>query len=266
MKPTRAVITGASSGIGESFARLLAERGTNLIIVARRADRLEKLAAELKQKHGIQVECLALDLMAPHAAKTLFEFSTKNGQIVDLLINNAGAGPYAPFLKTSLEKHMGVVQLNLVSLTELCHLFASHMLSHQKPAFISNIASVASYQGVPRFAVYSASKSYVRVFSEILNRELRGTSVSVTCVCPGGTATEFLEKNGQILKNEKFSPLMSSEKVAKISLQGIFTKKSIVIPGFLNKIACFFPRFLPSSLALTLASKAMEASVNEQQI
>lgn len=264
MHPTCAVITGASSGIGEAFARELASKKVNLVLVARRKERLEKLAAELSKAYGISVETIALDLALPGSAEKLFAASTRDGKSIDLLINNAGVGAYRYFLRQELSQHMATIQLNLVTLTELTHRFSEHMLKHGRPAYIANIASIAAYQGVPRFAVYAATKSFVRILSTVLNRELRGTSLSVTCVCPGGTATEFLESNGQSLKSGKSGMMMSAEEVVKISLKGIFARKTIVVPGLLNKIACLAPRLLPMNFAMTLAEIAMSSAVQEK--
>jgi len=261
-QPTRAVITGASSGIGESFARLLAEKGVNLILVARRLERLEKLAQELRQKHKIEVECFPIDLSLPGSSTELFSYCTKNGIIVDMLINNAGVGLYEKFTLSDLKATQDLMQLNMFSLTELCHHFAKHMLNHRRPSYITNIASIAAYQGVPLFSVYAASKSYVRVFSELLNRELKGSNLSVTCVCPGGTATEFLKISGQAMKG-KTGLLMNPTDVARMAIEGTFARKSIVIPGFLNKLICWYPRLLPSACSLTLASKVMDSTVDK---
>lgn len=261
MKLSRAVITGASSGIGEEFARQLATRGVNLVIAARRTERLVALAEELRQKHSITVEIMTLDLEDPSAPEKLFQFATVNGP-VDLLVNNAGRGPYRHFLKTSLTEHQKVMQLNMVSLTSLCHLFAQHMIEQNKPSAILNIASVASYTPVPRYALYCASKSYVRVFSEILNYELKDTCVSVSCLCPGGTKTEFLEKNNQHSHGDQF--LMSVEKVVRAGIEGTLNKRPIIIPGIFNKLSSALPGFLPNSLNMFVSEKAMKMAVKEK--
>lgn len=262
-KVKRAVITGASSGIGEAFANLLASQGVNLIIAARRSEHLNQLAAKLRTKFKITVETLPLDLCDEGAAEKLFNFATQNGGTVDLLINNAGAGPYRPFVKTPLDDHKKTIQLNMSSLTQLSHLFANHMLEHGKRSYILNVASVAAYQPVSRFAVYCASKSYVRIFSGILNYEMKGTNVSVSCLCPGGTKTEFLEKNNQHSKSgDRF--LMDAEKVASVGINGMMRNKTVIIPGLFNKIACYFPMLLPDTLNLILTERAMNFAVKEK--
>ena len=180
-----------------------------------------------------------------------------------ILINNAGIGPFGHFLNRPLESHMGTLQTNLTSLTELCYRFGEHMRKHGRRSFISNIASIAAFQGVPRFAVYSGTKAYVRVFSEVLQRELAGTSVSVTCVCPGGTYTEFSDANGQVLTKTGHSAMMSAEAVVRIGLKGMIKGSPVVVPGLINKLACFLPRLVPRSLALSFANLAMSRSANE---
>lgn len=262
-KLNRAVITGASSGIGEAFANLLASQGVNLVIAARRSENLNQLAAKLTEKYQVTVDILPLDLTEIGAAEKLYQFATQNGGTVDLLINNAGAGPYRHFIETNLDDHKNIIQLNLTSLTSLCHLFARHMIENKKPGYVMNVASIAAYQPVTKFAVYCASKTYVRIFSEILNYELQDTNVSVSCLCPGGTKTEFLEKNNQHSKSgDRF--LMSAEKVALIGLNGTLSRKSVIVPGLFNKLSCLLPRFLPNGINLTISEQAMALAVDEK--
>jgi short-subunit dehydrogenase len=259
----RAVITGASSGIGKAFAKELATQGVNLVIAARRVDELNNLAHELSTNYKIKVDVFPLDLHDPESPQRLFEFSIKDNQEVDLLINNAGSGPYRHFLQTSLKEHQNMLQLNVNSLTSLSHLFANHMIKVDREASILNLGSVASYQEVPRFAAYCGSKSYVKIFSEILSYELKDSCVSVTCLCPGGTNTEFLSSNNQkSLVGDKV--LMGPEVVVKVALKGVQKKKTIVIPGFFNKLTCFYPRFLPGSLNLWLSEKVMKFTIAEK--
>ena len=205
-----AVITGASSGIGEQYARQLAARGVDLVIAARRLDRLEKLAKELSSAHDVNVQAIEADLAKTGIAQSLFKAATQSSRQVTILVNNAGIGPFGRFVKGPLERHLETLTLNMHALTELSHRFCGHMLEHGKKSFITNIGSIASYQGASNFAVYAATKSYVRIFSEILGRELRETGISVTCVCPGGTYTEFMEANGQVLSDSSHSMMMTA--------------------------------------------------------
>jgi short-subunit dehydrogenase len=153
------------------------------------------------------------------------------------------------------------MQLNMVTLTTNTHLFVRHMLTHQKPSLILNVASVAAFQPAPRFTIYAPSKTYVKIFSEILSEELKETNVRVSCLCPGGTATEFLRNNNISVK--RFNPLMASEKVARIGLEGALSGKTVIIPGLVNKLFAFFPRFIPTKWNVKLAGWGMNLAIKE---
>ena len=258
--PKRTVITGASGGIGRDFALLLGQMKSDLFLVARRKDELESLAHDLRSRFGVKVETLSLDLCLQDASEKLFAEATKNGE-VDCLINNAGMGPWRKFVDASLEDHKKIMQLNMVTLTTCTHLFVKHMLSHKNPSLVLNVASVAAFQPAPRFTVYAPSKTYVKIFSEILREELRSTNVSVSCLCPGGTATDFLTNNNQTLKS--FNPLMASEKVARMGLAGGLKGKAVIIPGLMNRIFAFFPRLIPSTWNVKIAGWGMDVAVRE---
>jgi short-subunit dehydrogenase len=240
---------------------MLAAHGAALVLCARRVDRLEALARELREKHGTAVDVLRSDLGDPGAPRALLEQATLSGATVTILINNAGLGPYAPFLETPIADHLQTLDVNIRALTELSHHFGAHMRAHGKPSFIQNVASISAFQGVAGFSVYSASKSYVRIFSEILREELRGTNVQVSCVCPGGTYTEFFEHSGQKITEKGRSTMMSAEAVVRIALTGMRAGHSVIVPGLLNQLACFLPRLLPRGLALKVARMAMNRSV-----
>jgi short-subunit dehydrogenase len=256
-------VTGASSGIGEQYARQLAAQGADLILVARRVDRLEKLGKELENTFGIKASAVAADLSQPGEGSRLAAKVCTLQAPVTILVNNAGIGPYAPSLETDLEKHLFTIQLNVTALTELTHQVASHMRLHAKLSYISNVASIAAYQASPNFAVYGGTKHYVRIFSEVIRNELRGSNITVSCLCPGGTYTEFLEKAGQELKPSGHAAMMSAEEVARQGIAGMLAGRSIVVPGLLNKVACFLPRLLPNSWAISAAGMAMKNSVNQ---
>jgi short-subunit dehydrogenase len=263
LKGHRALVTGASSGIGEQYAKQLAELGADLVLVARRVDRLEKLAVELENSFGIRAMAVAADLSATGESQRLTQKILREGAPLTILVNNAGIGPYSPFLESSLEKHRFTIQLNITALTELTYLVAAHMREHGKPSYISNVASIAAYQAAPNFAVYGGTKHYVRIFSEVIRNELQETNITVSCLCPGGTYTEFLEKAGQELKPSGHAAMMSADEVARQAIQGMLRGRAIVIPGWLNKIACFLPRLMPSGLGIVAAGMAMKRSVNQ---
>jgi len=257
----RAVVTGASSGIGREFAFQLAAMGADVVIVARRRDRLIQLADELRSKFQVQVDCVDLDLSLSGAAQTLFKKATYQSSPVTLLINNAGVGRYGSFMDFPLEDHLVTVQVNSTTPTELSYYFVRHMLAHGKKSYLVQVASIAAFQPVGNFTVYSGTKGYLRAFSETLAYELRDTDIGVTCICPGGTYTEFFQHSGQKITSSGHLTMMSAESVVRSSLKAMFRRQSVFVPGFLNKLACFFPRFLPRGAALSMAHFTMSRAV-----
>ncbi len=245
----RALITGASSGIGREMARLLAAWGCDLTISARRGERLDALAEELSSQHGVEVRAAVFDLAEPGSAEALHRDTRDAGEDIDILINNAGFGRYQAFQHLPWREQADMIQLNVTSLVELCHLFVPTMLTGQKRAYILNVASIAAYQPVPYFATYAASKSFVRDFSEALAHELAGTQVSVTCLCPGGTQTEFFEHSGQTLGAIARATTLSAQAVARKSLRAMLRGRRNIVTGWMNVITCFLMRFIPRRAA-----------------
>ena len=260
------LITGASSGIGEQFARQLAEMGPNLILAARRVDRLETLATELKKKFGISVTCIPIDLSVPRSAQSLFNLATAKGEKITCLINNAGLGKYGSFIDFPYEDHHSTIQVNVVSPTELTYLFVKHMLAHGKKSYMVQVASLAAFQPVGFFSIYSATKGYLRYFSETLAFELKDTPIQMMCLCPGGTYTEFFEHSGQKITQSGQSTMMSAQEVVQSSLTALFAGKTVFVPGWINKLACFLPRFIPRKLGLYLAFKTMNRAVERVNV
>lgn len=261
LKGHKAVITGASSGIGEEFARQLAALGADLVIAARRLSRLEDLAKDLRSKFDVQVKCVQLDLCQPNAAQTLFDQSIEDQKDVTILINNAGLGKFGLFQEFPFDVHRSTLQVNAVAPTEITYLYVQHMMSHGKPSYITQVASIAAFQPVGYFTVYSGTKGYIRYLSETLAFELRNTPIHVMCLCPGGTYTEFFEYSGQKITKSGHSAMMTAEAVVRSGIRAMLKKKTVFVPGLLNKLACFFPRFLPRGLALFLAFKTMNRAV-----
>jgi uncharacterized protein len=253
LKGRTALVTGASSGLGAAFARLLAARGANLVITARRADNLRSLAAELTERHGIRVEVVPLDLTEPDAPAKLWAATEGAGRAVDVLINNAGGGVYQRFLDTDRARIAGQIQLNLVALTELTHRFAGAMLGRGR-GHVLNVASIGAYTPTPALAVYSATKAFVRDFTEALAYELRHTPVRVCCLCPGGTATEFFQASGQAPPAVVRATFMSAERCATIGLRALFGGRRNVIAGLMNKLSMFLLRFMPRRAIVRLTA------------
>ncbi|MCC1495245.1 SDR family oxidoreductase [Alcanivorax sp. 1008] len=259
-----AMVTGASSGIGVDIARQLAKRGLNLILVARRRERLEALAAELQQ-HGVQALVLDCDLADRQQLNGLMaraeQWLQAEQLVLTVLVNNAGTGVWDWFENQTREVSQRDIDLNVTALTTLCHDFIGQAKAHGEPSHILNVASLAAMLPTPRFVVYSATKAYVQRFSEILDYELRQTNISVTCSCPGGVLTEFMEHAGQELKGD--TGMMSSEDVARLAVQAMFAGQLIHVPGALNKLSTLV-RFLPHSLKIRLVEKSMLVTVRDK--
>lgn len=252
----RALVTGASSGIGRALAPLLAKRGCDLVLTARRQALLDEVAAEIGAAHpGIEVETLTADLGKAGGASSLWERASAQRPL-DILVNNAGFGTFRTFTSTEWERDAELLQLNVVSLVELCHRFvsAAKASAATTPAYILNIASIAAFQAIPHFANYGASKAYVRNFSEALHDELKASRIRVSCVCPGGTKTPFHDAAGAgdygALAN---ASMMTAEQVAEISAAALFAGKRVVVPGGMNKLSCFGTRLVPRSFASRVA-------------
>jgi hypothetical protein len=253
-----ALITGASGGIGYYFAHELAKRRHNLILIARSEDKLQKLANELKEKYSISCNYLPLDLSQPGASTQITSWCKGNQYQINILINNAGYGLFGSFENQSIEQVTNMMQLNMNTLVELCHVFIPQLKSKSK-AYILNVASTASYQAVPTLASYAASKAFVVLFTRGLRYELKDTNLSVSCLSPGTTSTNFMDRAGmESLKEraEKFA--MSAEVVAKIGIEGMFKGKAEIIPGFVNWFSATLAGFVPKALTERIAASLYE--------
>jgi hypothetical protein len=251
-----ALVTGASAGIGAAFARALAQRGHDLILVARRAEALEALAAELASAHGARAAICPLDLTAPEAPARLVAFAGAEGLAVDLLINNAGFGLYGPFAEAAPEALDRMVRLNVGALTALTRAFVGPMRARKRGGVI-NVASVAGFQGVPGFAAYAASKAYVLALSEGLAEELAPDGVRVQALCPGTTRTAFFELAG--MPEGARARFMSPEAVVEASLVGLERGERVVLPGAQTWLAARLGRLLPRAWLTRLAGIATRA-------
>ena len=250
------VITGASSGIGEALARQLAATEKNvLVLVARRTEKLKVLAKELTNAHGLRVEVQGLDLEISGASTKLLKAIADMGLEIDTLINNAGFGINELMADTPLNRVQGMMQLNMIALTELCHGVLPGM-RNRKRGRIMNIASVAAFQACPNFAVYAATKAYVLSLSEALAAEERRNGVKVIAVCPGATRTEFHDvagNHGTLIM--KF--MDTSESVAKTAIRSMNCGRSVVVTGLQNKPLPLINRLLPRTVMTWLADKTV---------
>lgn len=236
-----ALITGASSGIGAEFARQLAARGMNLLLCARRVERLESLAEELQSKFGIQTEICAADLGKPEDCEALITRTRELPEPLFLLVNNAGLGNVAKIEQTEPERMLQLVDVNVRSLTQLTYAFLPAFVQRNEGAII-NIASVAAFQPIAYMSVYAASKAYVLHLTEGLQAELAKSAVRLLAVCPGTTRTEFFDEAGAdnwLQERRSHTP----EQVVTASLKALEKGKTICIPGWMNRMMTTMPRF-----------------------
>ena len=254
-----ALITGASFGIGLELARIFARENHNLVLVARTADKLRQLASELEKTHGTRSLILAVDLTEPGASAYVFDQTTRADVVVDVLVNDAGFGQYGLFAESDLEECLRQIQLNVTTLTHLTHLYLPGMIA-RKTGRILNVASTAAFQAGPLMAVYFATKAYVLHFSEAIANELQGTGVTVTCLCPGATATEFHKRaNATGMRLLKIGS-MDPRTVAEDGYRALMAGKPLVISGFRNWLVAQSVRFGPRRMATAIARATQERS------
>ncbi len=245
-----AIVTGASSGIGAEFARQLAAAGCNVVLVARREERLAVLAQELKAAHAIQARMLVLDLLNPDAAERLA--SNVADIQVDLLANNAGFGDYGPFAEIDSQRASRMVQLNIQSLVQLSHRFLPDMLARKQGAII-NVASTSAFQAVPFMSLYAATKAFVLHFSEGLWAETRKHGVTVQALCPGFTRTEFFDK-ASLPASAAFA-VTTVEEVVSHSLKALTKGKPCTVPGWANYLLTLSNRLVSRRFGVINAAK-----------
>ncbi|QSQ11064.1 SDR family NAD(P)-dependent oxidoreductase [Myxococcus landrumensis] len=254
-----ALITGASAGLGEQFARRFARDGHDVILVARSAPRLEALASALEKEHGVKAHVIPLDLGQPEAAEQLFAQVAERGLAVEFLVNNAGFGSSGPFLDQDVKREAEMVDLNCTALLKLTHLFARPM-RERGHGRVLNVASTAGFQPGPYMATYYATKAFVVSLSEALAHELKGTGVTVTCHCPGATHTEFAQRAGTT-KSRLFqrAGVASAPEVVEHAYGMMMRGRVLAIHGFLNQLAAFMVRFSPR-----FAARSIAAGLNQQ--
>jgi uncharacterized protein len=246
------LITGASAGLGEGFARALAAEKRNLLLVARREERLAALAVQLAERHGIAVETMALDLAAPDASEQLMAEVAARGLSVDTLINNAGFGARGSFIEIDLAEQRRMIDLNCTLLMDLCHRVLPGMIERKRGGIL-NVASTAAFQPGPWMAVYYATKAFVLSFSEALHEEVRAQGVKVAALCPGPTRTEFADVAG-MSDSELFKRFATSpEAVVRDGLAALKSNTAVKVSGTMNTIMAESIRFTPRLLARRIA-------------
>lgn len=250
----RALVTGASAGIGAEIARLLAEEGVNLVLTARRRDRLEALAEQLRAAHRVDVDVIAVDLGTTDGPGGLADEVRDRELPIDILVNNAGFGARGAFLDIPLDRQLEMIRLNVMALIELTGRLAPAMRSRGRGGVL-NVGSLAGFQPGPHMAIYYATKAMVLSFSEALHTELKGTGVHVSCLCPGPTETEFTEVAGMRGSRLFKAGTMTAEAVARAGLRGLRRNQAVVIPGVRQKIVPQLERLMPRAMVRWLSSK-----------
>ncbi len=252
-----ALITGASKGIGKEMALDLAKRKYNLLLVARSEDVLQTLCKEISDKYSVECNYIATDLSTSAGINKVVAYVESKKIPISVLINNAGYGLWGKLENQSIDATKDMMQLNMVTMVELTQKLIPTLKQSSKQSYIMNVSSTAAYQAVPTLAVYAATKAFVILFSRGLRMELKHSGVSVTCLSPGATDTNFMNAAGmntpEIIKRAaKFN--MDPEVVAKFAIKGMFKKKSEIIPGLINKISVAFTYYVPKALPEKIAA------------
>ncbi|WP_043768639.1 SDR family NAD(P)-dependent oxidoreductase [Algiphilus aromaticivorans] len=247
-----ALVTGASSGLGTDFAHQLAAEGADLILVARWRELLETVASDIRRDHGVHVDVMAVDLADPGAREKLAADLRAEGRPVQVLINNAGFGVFGDFRDTEWARMQAMLEVDVMALTHLTRLFVDDMVARGE-GYILLVASTGAFQPTPTYAAYSAAKAYVLSFGHALHFELRGTGVSCTTVCPGVTATEFLQVSGQRKTWYHRLTMMDAPSVARRGLRRMLRRRPEIIPGWINAFMAFTTRFTPRPMLARIA-------------
>jgi uncharacterized protein len=253
-----ALVTGASSGIGLEIATQLSSSGYKVYLIGRDSDRLQKLSSE------INGEYLSLDMSEINSAQKIYDWLNEKSVTPDFLVNNAGIGYYGELTTTSFETYQGMIQLNSTSLVQLTYLFLPEMLKLNRPCQILNISSIAAYLPTSEFSVYSATKAFVKNFSESLAQEISSTLVSVTHVAPGGTKTAFMDRAGQEVSTKANLFMMEASDVAKSAISYAQRASYVGVPGIMNLIQTLLPRLLPTRLAVWMTTLAFSKFVKSR--
>ena len=248
----RALVTGASSGLGREFAVQLAAAGCHLVIVARRRALLDELAGELRGRHDVQVDVIDADLTLAESREELRSTLAGESKDVDVLVNNAGFGVYGPFHERPWERTRSMIALNVTALVHLTHLFLPGMLERGS-GYVMQVASNAAFQTSPLYGAYAATKGFVLMFGEAVHHELRGTGVSCTVLSPGQSSTGFHQVADQELTLYQRLTMMPPERVVRCGLRAMLRRRSSVMPGLVNSFLAWSNRFVPRRLAAIIA-------------
>lgn len=264
MTERTALVTGASGGIGEELARLLAADGYSLVLVARGEDELHRVGRDLAARHGVRYHAIPADLTDPAAPGRIFSETESRGLAVEVLVNNAGFGLAGPFARTggepatALARELEMIQVNVAALTHLAKLYLPGMVA-RRAGRVMNVASTAAFQPGPLMAVYYASKAYVLSFSLAIGVELEGSGVTVTALCPGATRTGF-DRNAAMDQSRLFrgAHVMDAAAVARQGYDAMMAGKPMVVTGLRNRVMAWGTRLVPRVMAARIAKGAQE--------
>lgn len=253
---TTALITGASSGLGAEFARVLAARGASLVLVARRENRLAELADEISSAHGVEVHTVALDLAAPDATATLVAAVRERGLTIDSLINNAGYGMHGGLVDADAARLDEQVRLNVAAVVSLTRAFLPEMAASGRGVLV-NVASTAAFQPLPLMAVYGATKAFVLSFTEAVAFEVRDSGLRVTALCPGATRTEFFDVVGS--ESAAVGRMQTAGQVVATAMRALDARRTpgSVVSGGVNRVGALFARILPRSVVVPMTARLM---------
>ena len=253
-----AIITGASNGIGLELAKIHASKGDDLVLVARNKQKLDELKRELEAAHKVKVYTIGKDLSLPHAAKEVYDETTRQQISIDYLINNAGFGDFGMFAETDWNKEFQMINLNITAVTHFTKLYLQDMVK-RRSGKIMNVASTAAFQPGPTMSVYCATKAYVLSFSEAVNNEVSDKGITVTALCPGPTASGFQEAAAQeeskIVKGKK---MPSAKAVAEYGYRAMMSGKTVAIHGLMNSILANSVRLMPRSLVVKVTRNLLD--------
>jgi uncharacterized protein len=252
-----ALVTGASSGIGLELARVLARSGHEVVLVARNRERLETLAAELRQRFSPSVTVLPSDLSKPGAPEAILRHLAECRQDIDLLVNNAGMIVYGKFSETDWDLEERMLWVNLLALTRLTKLVLPAMVTRGRGRIL-NIGSIGSFVPSPRNAVYSATKAYLLSFSEAIAEELAGSGVTVTAVCPGVVRSELQQRGGMTHVRLLRSGILEASTVAEFAYRAVMAGKRVAVPDGRTRLQIFLLRFVPRAWAVRAAGRMLE--------
>ena len=252
-----ALVTGASSGIGKELCFVLAQKGYNIVLVARRVELMEKIQITLKEKYNVKTELVKADLCERADRERVVTYFSKFN--ISFLVNNAGVMLRGKFDEQEPKIIHQMIELNLIALTHLTHESIKYFKTKTDPCFILNVGSVNSYVTAGESAIYCGTKSFVKTLSVALAEELKGTNITCSCLCPGGTESEILDVAGLSLSKNGEKFMMKADRVARLGVDSALSGKLIEVPGFSNKLTVLFSRIIPERMMTSISSKVLKS-------